>query len=121
MKLMLSILSIVFCASSLFAQEELKDMDTILDYKERFYTTGKLNTDSQYSQLTNFSQGDSLTKKVKSGLWIEYFDRKFDEVSEAKYRYYRLVEYDAGEQVGKIYYFKKKWQALSFRSELSKN
>jgi hypothetical protein len=91
----------------LFSQGELKYIDTTLDYKERFYKDGKLNTNYDYGTATNYEQAEPVSKKVKVGLCVEYFDRKMYEADETKYTYYRLVEYVFGETEGKIYYFKK--------------
>lgn len=106
---------------SLFGQEQLKDIDTSFDYKERFYWKGKLMTTNTWRYVylngqpsiavTNLplNPGFDTTGMVreKDGLWVEYFDKKWNPVDSSNQYYRILAEYKVGYTQGKVYYFKK--------------
>jgi hypothetical protein len=110
--------SIPFCF--LYGQEELKSIDTTFDFKERFYQNGKLtvtNTilyiDSVNTYTINQIQSNqkidtTQLERVQHGLWIEYFNKKWNPSNSSNFYYYRLCEYQFGYTTGKIYYFNKK-------------
>lgn len=95
----------------LFGQEELKDIDTILDYRERFYPNGQLEVENSLlninSNESSASNDSSQLQYVKHGLWIEYFDKKWNECDSSEHHYFRLGEYDSGYFTGKTYDFTK--------------
>lgn len=105
--------------SFLFGQESLSVVDTTFDYQERFYLNNKLvvtntilyidsiNTYTREQIQSNSKIDTNYLERVKNGLWIEYFDKKWNECDSSKYYYYRLGEYDFGYTTGKIYYFNK--------------
>ncbi len=101
-------------------QQQLKDLDTTLDYKERFYENGQLITTNLWRYV--YPNGKSIaaedlylnphmdTSKMErepDGLWVEYFDEKWNPVDSSNYYYHILCEYNLGYTKGKVYYFKK--------------
>jgi hypothetical protein len=118
---MKNLIAIVFSISLsfLFGQESLSAVDTTFDYQERFYENNKLivtntilyidsiNTYTLEQIQSNSKIDTNHLERVKNGLWIEYFDKKWNECDSSKYYYYRLGEYDFGYTTGKIYYFNK--------------
>lgn len=110
--------------SFVFGQESLSVIDTTFDYQERFYINNVLvvNNNTVYIDSINTYtfeqvQTDSVLdtnnlERVKNGLWIEYFDKKWNECESSKHYYYRLGEYDLGYTTGKIYYFNKKGEIV---------
>ncbi|MNU50423.1 hypothetical protein D3C71_393860 [compost metagenome] len=105
-----------------FCQQQLKDLDTTLDYKERFYKNEKLITTNLWRYVYPNTNGLSIAaediylnphldtskmEREQDGLWVEYFDKKWNEVDSSNYYYRILCEYDCGYTVGKVYYFRK--------------
>tara|TARA_R110002096_G_scaffold132768_3_gene283325 strand:- start:117012 stop:118181 length:1170 start_codon:yes stop_codon:yes gene_type:complete len=68
-------------------------IDTAIDWQERFYQNDSLI-------VTNI-----LINGFKEGLWIEFLDKNWKDCPKEKSKYYRLIEYDRGESVGKVYDF----------------
>ena len=105
---------------SLFGQEELNDIDTVLDYRERFYNSGQLDVQNSMLDLnsnnivpanqkkSSTNNDSSQLEYQKHGLWIEYFDKKWNECDSSEHYYFRLGEYDSGYYTGKTYDFNKK-------------
>lgn len=73
----------------------IAQIDTIVDFKQRFYVDKVLNTSNVFE--------DSL----KEGNWIEYFDTKWNKCNKDEHKFYRLIEYKNGFPIGKIYDFYK--------------
>jgi hypothetical protein len=131
---MKNIFTILFTFSILFlfGQENLKDIDTTLDYKKRFFNNDELiapnnymyiNSSSYYTinQITSDPTIDTtILEKVEHGLWIQYFDKKRNASDSSNYYYYRLGEYDFGSVTGKIYYFKKNDEIVRFALQYPK-
>jgi hypothetical protein len=87
MKSLFTILLIV-TSLSCFAQ-----IDTTLDYKDRFHKDVKLINEKN-------SKSD-----LKNGYWIEYYDKHWNLCAKGKSKYYRLIEYTNGLSKGKVYDF----------------
>lgn len=108
----------------LFGQQHLNEIDTSLDYQERFYQNGRLITtntilyiDSVNTYTVHQIQSDpaidtTVLHRVQDGLWIEYFDKKWNASDPPHHSYFRLGEYDLGYTTGKIYYFNKQCELI---------
>nr|WP_294858401.1 hypothetical protein [uncultured Fluviicola sp.] len=106
---------------SIFGQQLLKDIDTSFDYKERFYRKGKLITTNIWRYVYPNGQpsiaatdlalnpGFDTSQMVleQDGLWVEYFDKKWNKADSSDYYYSILAEYNCGLTEGKVYYFRK--------------
>lgn len=101
-------------------QQQLKDLDTTLDYKERFYKNGQLITTNLWRYvdpngraiaaediLLNPQLDTSKMQREPHGLWVEYFDKKWNPIDSSNHYYRLLCQYNCGYTVGKVYYFKK--------------
>ncbi|WP_343631670.1 hypothetical protein [Fluviicola sp.] len=104
-----------------FGQQQLKDIDTSFDYKERFYRKEKLITRNSWRYVRDNGQpsigvndlllnpGFDTTGMVreKDGLWCEYFDKSWNPTDSSHQYYQILCEYNCGLTEGKVYYFRK--------------
>ena len=103
-----------------FCQQQLKDLDTTLDYKERFYKNGQLITTNLWRYISpnglsiaaedislNPQLDTSKMEREPHGLWVEYFDKKWNPVDSSNYYYRLLCQYNCGYTAGKVYYFQK--------------
>ena len=90
-KLLLGFLFGSLCVlNPIFSQEENPE----LEYKTRFYKNGELLT-------TNLVENDQ-----KEGLWIEYFNTNWRSITKLKRSgFYRLIEYQNGIPINKVYDF----------------
>jgi hypothetical protein len=104
MKQLVLIFLCFLTSSQIFAQ-----FDTILDYKERFFINDSLITKNK------------LIDTLKDGLWVEYFDKKWNSTSKSSHKYYRLIEYENGLPLGKVYDFYKSGQLQMMGEYLSLN
>lgn len=111
---LLYVISFFLFTPIVYSQADLTSIDTTIDYSARFYQNGKLITPNSLIELDSNNrksyraESDTLlAEMVKSGRWIEYFDRKKEPSNEKHYKYYRLCEYYYGVLIGKSYYFKK--------------
>jgi hypothetical protein len=104
-----------------FGQQQLKDIDTSFDYQERFYENGQLIAENSWRLVypdgtpsiplkdlyLNPDMDTSEMSLEQDGLWVEYYDKKWNEVDSSRFYYKVLREYDCGYTQGKSYYFKK--------------
>ena len=107
------------------AQPQLSEIDTVLDYKSRFFRNDSLNCMNQSiyrdsatglfyfdeSQLPN-RLGKSCFYILKHGLWVYYWDKKWKECDKSNAAYYQLFEYNHDTFTGKAYALNKKNELL---------
>jgi len=107
------------------AQPQLSEIDTILDYKSRFFRNDSLNCMNQSiyrdsatglfyfdeSQLAS-RLGKSCFYILKHGLWVYFWDKKWKECDKSNAAYYQLFEYNHDTFIGKAYTFNKNNELL---------
>jgi hypothetical protein len=108
-----------------FSQPQLSEIDTVLDYKSRFFRNDTLLATNEYLYW------DSIQKKyvyeipeyyqkprhpyfetVNHGLWVFYWDKKWRECDKSDAAYYQLFEYNYDTFIGKAYTFNSKNELL---------
>lgn len=95
-----------------YSQQQLKDIDTVIDYQQRFYNGTQLKSENRLLSIEK-NLGDSVGRElVRDGLWIDYFTKNWEKSDSSAFHYYRLIEYDTGNVVGKFYNFSKNGRLL---------
>jgi antitoxin component YwqK of YwqJK toxin-antitoxin module len=79
----------------ILSQKSLAQIDTTIDFEERFYSNSKLVISNNF------------IKDKKDGFWIEYFDKNWSPSLNVNSKYYRLIQYDNGRPIGKVHDFYK--------------
>lgn len=99
-----------------FKMNCIEKFDTVIDYKTRFYKDDTLITKNLFLDFSKLKNGDTISRssygQLKQGPWIEYLDKNLNLSEKGKSKYFRLIEYEAGKQINKTYYFTKKGKLL---------
>lgn len=105
------------------AQPQLSEIDTILDYKSRFFRNDTLAATNEYvywdsikgwfstnrpQQMRNFD----VSKPSPHGFWIHYYDKKRNASDSNNFAFYELIQYSYGRWIKKTFTFNKKHELL---------
>lgn len=123
---MVKLILIIICFSTTqisLSQPQLSDIDTVLDYKSRFFRNDTLIAPNEFvywdsihgwfstdrpHQMRNFD----VSKPSPHGLWIHYYDRKWKDSDSNNYAFYVLTQYSLGRWIKKSYTFNTKNELL---------
>lgn len=125
---MVKLLLIIICFSTNqigLSQPQLSDIDTVLDYKSRFFRNDTLITTNSiiyWDSLGkayiedipdyNLRQRYRPSNSVNHGLWVYYWDKKWRKCDKNNAEFYQLFEYNYDTFIGKSYTFNKKNELL---------
>lgn len=111
-------LTALFIAQFSFAQTQLSEINTTLDYKSRFFRNDTLITTNSIIYWDSLGMSYILdipdynsrqryrpSNSVKQGLWVYYWDKKWRECDKSNAEFYQLFEYNYDTFVRKSYTF----------------
>ena len=108
---------------SVNSQPQLSEIDTVLDYKSRFFRNDTLLAANEYvfwdstfgwfsTHRPNQIKRLDVSKPHLNGLWIHYYDKKWNDSDSNNFAYYELTQYSFGRWIKKSFTFNKKHELL---------
>ncbi len=122
MKLVCSIFLVMVVLSG-NSQPQLSEIDTVLDYKSRFFRNDTLLAANEYvfwdstfgwfsTHRPNQIKRLDVSKPHLNGLWIHYYDKKWNDSDSNNFAFYELTQYSFGRWIKKSFTFNKKHELL---------